>query len=109
MCSAFYNGDLQLQCLNTAYITLIPKINNPIDASGFGPISLITMEIKVITKLLANRLQDRIIPLLHKNQYGFIKTKTINDCLSWAFEYINIFHKSRREIIRIKVENCYCI
>jgi hypothetical protein len=51
------------------------------------------MALKVITKLLANRLQKVIIPLIHKNQYGFIKRRNIQDYLAWAYEYFDIFHK----------------
>lgn len=31
------------------------------------------------------------------NQYGFIKTRTIQDCLSWTFEYLHICHKTKKE------------
>jgi hypothetical protein len=56
LCMSFFDGNMDLQSLNTAYITLIPKINCPEVAADFRPISLVSMAMKIITKILANRL-----------------------------------------------------
>jgi len=72
-CSAFYNCNVCLQSLNGSHITLIPKHDNAIRVSDFRPISLLNTSIKVLTKILANRLQFAMPRLIHKNQYGFIK------------------------------------
>jgi len=100
----FHSGNLDLTSINTAYITLIPKVQNPEKAADYRPISLVSIGLKIITKILANRLQKVIIPLIHVNQYGFIKSRTIQDCISWAFEYLNICHKSKKEIVIIKID-----
>jgi len=41
---------------------------------------------------------------VHQNQYGFIKGRTIQDCLVWAFQFLHIYHKSKKEIIILKIE-----
>jgi hypothetical protein len=53
---------------------------------------------------MGERLQSVIIPLVHHNQYGFIKSRTIQDCLAWAFEYIHQCQQSRQEILIIRLD-----
>jgi hypothetical protein len=92
LCFDFFEKIIDMQSINTSFITLVPKVNNPAGMNDFKPISLINCVIKIITKLLGNRLQSVVIPLVNRNLYGFIKSRTIQDCLAWAFEYIHQCH-----------------
>lgn len=57
LCHDFYNESVYLRSINSSYITLIPNIDNARRVNEFRPISLLNSSIKLITKLLVNRLQ----------------------------------------------------
>jgi hypothetical protein len=76
---AFFHNNIYLQSINGSYIVLVPKIDNPSVVGDFRPISLLNSSIKLITKILANRLQKVILRVVYQNQYGFIKSRSIHD------------------------------
>jgi hypothetical protein len=100
----FHAGSLKLQNINGSYITLVPKKPVPLVVSDFRPISLTNVCMKFLTKLAANRLQGKILDCIHKNQYGFLRNRSIQDCLAWAFEYIYLCHASKRPIVILKLD-----
>jgi hypothetical protein len=91
LCRDFHmGGEVCLQSINGSFIALVPKVDGPSRINDYRPISLLNSSIKVIIKVLANRLQPLITRLVHANQYGFIKNRTIQDCLAWSFEYLHL-------------------
>jgi hypothetical protein len=100
----FYNEKISLENFNSSYITLVPKTDSPCSPNDFRPISLLNGSLKILTKLLASRLQDIILKLVHKNQYGFLRKRSIQVCLGWAFEYIFQCQQSNEEILVLKMD-----
>ena len=90
LCNEFHKGTLNLESLNYGHITLIPKTRAPEIVNDYRPITLLNCCLKLITKLLANRLQKIILQIVHRNQYRFLHGRSMHDYLAWAFEYIYI-------------------
>jgi hypothetical protein len=84
-CEDFFFHRVDLKSVNHSFITLVPKKDNPENINDFRPISLVNSSPKLVSKIMANRLQTVALDVVHENQYGFIKGRTIQDCLGWAF------------------------
>jgi retron-type reverse transcriptase len=54
--------------------------------------------------MAADRFQKVIMQCIHKNQYGFIKSRTIHDCLAWTFGYIHQCKASKKPVVILKLD-----
>lgn len=87
---------MDISSINTCHIVLIPKRDNPASVDDYRPISLLNYSLKSITKILSVRLQAVMPKLVYENQYGFLKGRTIQDCLAWAFQFLHLCHHSKK-------------
>lgn len=67
LCQDFHSGSLDLNSLNHSFITLVPKKLTPETINDYRPISLMSISLKFLTKLLADRLQKVILSVIHQN------------------------------------------
>ncbi|KAL0014213.1 hypothetical protein SO802_001282 [Lithocarpus litseifolius] len=84
--------------LNHTFITLIPKIKNPLATTDYRPISLCNVLYKIFSKVLANRLKKILPSIITKHQSAFTKNHLISDNILVAFETLHSMnnHKSRK-------------
>lgn len=77
--------------LNAAYVTVIPKPNkNPEEVENYRPISLINNDLKILTKIMANRLSSFISRYVHTDQVGFILGRQGPDQIRRAIDLVSL-------------------
>jgi hypothetical protein len=94
--SFYAHRTAKLNHINEANIVLLPKNQAPSQVSDYRPISLINSVVKIITKILANRLAPHMNSLVSNAQNAFIKKRCIHDNFIYAQRVIQLLKKKRR-------------
>ncbi|CAM8962468.1 unnamed protein product [Rhodiola kirilowii] len=81
--------------LNRTLITLIPKKKEAIRMEDWRPISLCTVAMKVITKIIATRLQPLLDKVISPFQSAFVKGRMITGNFVVAHEIAHYLKKCR--------------
>ena len=88
----FFKHKKLVRQLNHTFLTLVPKSTTASSLNDFRPIACCNLIYKLITKILANRLQMVINDLISLNQSAFLKGRQISDCSLLAHELIRDFN-----------------
>lgn len=91
----FYNGAANLQVINTGWVCLLPKRKDASSAADYRPISLVHSVAKLISKVLATRLQAVMNQLINPYQAAFIKGRFILDNFNSAHILVHHLHSSK--------------
>ncbi|GJT95097.1 RNA-directed DNA polymerase, eukaryota [Tanacetum coccineum] len=98
----FLFGDIPKGC-NSSFIVLIPKFPGANMVKDFRPISLIGSLYKIIAKVLANRLVDKLGSIVNEVQSAFVKDRQILDGPFILDELIQWCKKKRKHLLCSKL------
>lgn len=83
---------------------LLPKTPEAASITEFRPISLIDSLAKLIKKILADRLAQRLNELVFACQNAFVKKRCIHDNFIHVQSVIKDLHKAKRPTLFIKLD-----
>lgn len=80
------NNNLEPDELNKTFIVLIPKGKNPSSPKDYRPISLCNVVMKIVTKVIANRVKKTLPDVIDMEQSAFVQGRLITDNALIAME-----------------------
>jgi hypothetical protein len=102
--SQFYNNQAQLDGNNWSYIVLIKKKDNRCSPEAYRPISLLNCLVKLVTKVLALRLQGLLPKLIDEDQTGFVHSRCIADNFIYAVDLVQCCKLRKKKTIVLKLD-----
>ncbi|KAL8092159.1 hypothetical protein AgCh_034453, partial [Apium graveolens] len=90
----FVTGDL-IDGLNDTNIVLIPKKKNPTVVGDLRPIALCNVLMKIITKVMANRMKGLLDHVVTETQSAFIPNRLISDNVMISYEIMHYLKGKR--------------
>jgi Reverse transcriptase (RNA-dependent DNA polymerase) len=100
---AFHDNKLDLWRLNQRYISLIPKTASTTHIFDYRPISVLSSIPKIITKILATRLQKYLLQLVNQQQTAFVKGKQLMQTFISTRETLNHLAKNKIPSVFLKI------
>lgn len=93
-----------LKAFNATFLTLIPKEQGENTLDKFHPISLCNVILKIITKVLANKLKPLLPSLISPEQTNFVEGRQILDGIIMAHEMLHSLKKTKTPGMLLKVD-----
>jgi len=76
--------------MNSNFVILVPKTLIVPTVDQFWPISIGNFLIKVITKIIVDRLAFVCCRIISPKHFGFIQSRQIGEYIAGASEYFNV-------------------
>nr|GEZ50427.1 protein kinase-like domain, beta-lactamase/transpeptidase-like protein [Tanacetum cinerariifolium] len=89
---------------NASFITIVPKVTDPICLNDFRQISLMECYYKIIAKMLAERVKRVVGNVVGEEQNAFIKGRFIHDGVLIANETMEYLKKKKEKNLIFKVD-----
>lgn len=103
--NAFLEGHSIPSSMSHSYITLVPKTGKDLlDCSNYRPIALLNSDLKIYTKILANRLMYWIPQLIHKDQVGFVPCRQGGDNTRRTIDLVEVINKLRTPSLLLSLD-----
>ncbi|CAL5444250.1 unnamed protein product [Camellia sinensis] len=100
----FHKNSKMVKGINSFFISLVPKKENPVGLADYRPISLVSSLYKIFTKVLSSRLKVVIPQIISENQSLFIGGRNILDRVLVANEVVDSWKKARKRSLVIKLD-----
>jgi hypothetical protein len=91
--------------INSTFLVMIPKVDNPISFNDFRPISLCNKVYKIMAKIITNRIKHFLSSTITQELFGFVKGRLIHEAIRCAQEGICSIKSQKRSISIIKIDS----
>jgi len=92
------------EAINSTFISIIPKSKSPSSFNDFLPISLCNTLYKIISKVIANRLQPILSHHISLEQFSFLQDCQIHEAIGIVQEAIHFIKVKKLKIIILKID-----